>query len=137
MAHCQAGSIRVAPGQAVERGEPIAGVGRTCGDRHDPACRFGSGNTHLHLEFVRRWPLRGADVEARYDVLATLRRMGWQLDGSGRIVSGDSPDTPRDPDRSPPAGAVELSDPPQVDGVDATDLLLGAAVLWWVHRRMR
>jgi murein DD-endopeptidase MepM/ murein hydrolase activator NlpD len=64
-AHCQAGSVRVAVGQAMVAGTPLCAVGHT-GDASGP---------HLHFEvWVGGW--RGGPASAPIDPLALLR--AWE-----------------------------------------------------------
>lgn len=131
-AHCRA--TRGDVGGLVELGEPVAEVGRTNGSAADPFSTM--DGAHLHLEFVRRWPLRSSDVDQRFDVLGSLAARGI-VERNGRMVWATPATSPTAPPAvdSTPTTATGPAPTPR-DGPDAGPILaLGA--LFALGRRRR
>lgn len=60
-AHLEGYTVR--KGERVAAGELLGAVGRTQGTREDPSKRFGRSGSHLHFEFLSRWPPAGRDLD--------------------------------------------------------------------------
>lgn len=80
----------VATGQHVAQGEQIGAVGRTAGTRANPAAVFASSAPHLHLEFLRRWPPAGRDLD-RLHVGQVLGAYGVIVPDRGPLALACSP----------------------------------------------
>lgn len=143
-AHCE--WTRDDVGAAVAQGEQLARVGRTCGSADDPTCTF--SGPHVHLEFVKRWPLRSDQVSERWDVEATLRGMGiversgkfyWQ-DPHGFVAAGPGGTFPAE--GIAPGQAMLISQSGATPGAPASpsgasEPLLWLAGAWALARRRR
>lgn len=82
-AHLQA--LQVSEGQQVSQGQQIGTVGRTAGTRDNPGKSFASSGAHLHLEFLRRWPPAGRDLD-RLNPATVLGELGVIVPESGPLM---------------------------------------------------
>lgn len=94
---------RHAKGAAVGVGEVLGGVGRSAG-KHGEV--FQRDPPHLHLEFLRRWPPAGRDLD-RIDPAEVLGPLGVIVPRRGPILA---PCGPEDPSPAP-AGVVAPESP--------------------------
>lgn len=83
-AHLQ--SFSVSPNEVLDQGAELGRVGRTAGTRAEPWRVFAGSNSHLHLEFLDRWPPRGRDVD-RLDIGQLLGELGIIVPASGPLQS--------------------------------------------------
>jgi murein DD-endopeptidase MepM/ murein hydrolase activator NlpD len=75
----------VARGAVVAPGQQLGAVGTSAGTRADPQKQFASSSSHLHLEFLNRWPPAGPDLD-RLDVGQVLAALGVIVPPSGPLV---------------------------------------------------
>lgn len=66
-------------GDMVVAGQMVGTMGRTFGTRDDPGRVYAKGKSHLHFEFLDRWPPRGRDMD-RLDPVPMLRELGIVLE---------------------------------------------------------
>lgn len=115
-------------GAVLYAGDQVGAVGRSAGTAEEPSAEIDV--PHLHLEFLRRWPLRSSDVFDRYDVVGTLANMGI-IEDRGRFVWSLPPEA--EALYSTPAPAPGPG--PEPIGFPAIGALLLGAWLW--SRRAR
>ena len=71
-------SLEARTGDQVVAGQMVGTMGRTFGTKQYPDRVYASGKSHLHFEFLDRWPPRGRDQD-RLDPVPMLRQLGIVL----------------------------------------------------------
>lgn len=82
-AHLSAMAVQL--GQAVELGQQLGSVGRSAGTRSEPTRVFSQSGSHLHLEFLSKWPPTGKDLD-RIDPGPVLAQLGIILPKHGPLT---------------------------------------------------
>jgi murein DD-endopeptidase MepM/ murein hydrolase activator NlpD len=104
----------VVQGERVSQGQQIGTVGRTAGTRADPSASFASSGAHLHLEFLRRWPPAGRDLD-RLNPATVLGELGVIVPASGPLMLACAvvPSSPSSPAVPMPAQAFSSASRPR------------------------
>jgi murein DD-endopeptidase MepM/ murein hydrolase activator NlpD len=124
----------VQAGALVQAGSPIGLVGRTAGTPTDPSKVFAESGSHLHFEFLSKWPPAGKDLD-RLDPGPVLAALGIIVPSQGPLMlacssspSSSAPVWANVPPSSPSAGVVA--------GVGGSLLAL-AALAFALHKQKR